>query len=780
MPRSRNRRKKSSKRPSHGPSRRRHRGGDEWIGGRLPAPFYVEDRDEPYRPHLVLWMDSHELVVGQELIEPEEDEDALARVLLTAMERPLVGPRRRPDAIRVANLSHAAPVGAVAGNRIPIRVAPTPELGEFLEVMARSMPVPNDGGNPSRSYLRGGRIPPETVAELFEAAELLYRTSPWTAMFDDRTLRLDIPAYEVEGACVSVIGNLGESRGILVFPSFAHYRAFVAASDPASGTEGGRLDLGTSWLSLSFERGADLPVLMRREVAEHAWPTAAAGAYPVVGRFDPDGVAVPLRPRDLRVAAATAVAVSRFFAAHREALERGEFDSASESYAVPGGVEVHVAAPDGPPWAAKGGLDPAAFEPAPGDDRRPHPLHELDHMLFQEIADFAMTSLGESLRGADRVFADASQSLELAAPWLVYHHRVNGETALEGYLRASPRPLTSLERDWLEAQRAAWLSVWEVFASDPGKGLSLRDLLTGEERFVHETKASTTLVLRDAVLGRVVNHAGGSLLGGVHPRPLPPREAAEVVRQARRRLRRRHLAPVGRLRDEAIGRYLIQRWEEAVDALDVQASTPRDLRNTDGDLLLLTTDHFRIEPSARPQVEAALATIEGVEPPAGDDSAYVFLPPPAAGLPQSRQDTIIGHARVTDTSPRLDTNSRERADALRARVEAACGGHIRFQAREHAGPTSDAAPLLPAAPAGGPGAEPPEEVLQEFKRRHYPEWPDHPLPALNGASPREAVRTAAGRDAVDTLLKEMENHEQRTAPRSAFDFSVLRGDLGIE
>ena len=45
-------------------------------------------------------------------------------------------------------------------------------------------------------------------------------------------------------------------------------------------------------------------------------------------------------------------------------------------------------------------------------------------------------------------------------------------------------------------------------------------------------------------------------------------------------------------------------------------------------------------------------------------------------------------------------------------------------------------------------------------------------------TPREAVRNADGRAAVDNLLKEMENHEQR-APGPAFDFTELRRDLGL-
>jgi len=56
--------------------------------------------------------------------------------------------------------------------------------------------------------------------------------------------------------------------------------------------------------------------------------------------------------------------------------------------------------------------------------------------------------------------------------------------------------------------------------------------------------------------------------------------------------------------------------------------------------------------------------------------------------------------------------------------------------------------------------------MRAYKSHHYEEWADHPLPALHGKTPREAMGTAAGRAAVDVLLKDFENHESttRTAP----------------
>ena len=775
MPRSRTR--KSGKRKRRPPSRVPGVGGrDEWIGGRLLPPFFVEDRDEPVRPELVIWMDSHGLVVGQELLSPEDEDGALARTLLEAFERPLVGPRRRPGTIRVADRYLAAEVRAAVGRRIPVRVAPTPELDELLDAMVESLS--SEGGIESRdeSYFENGRIPPETVAALFAAAESLHRASPWALVTDDQVLRLDIPTFEVEGACITIIGNLGESFGVLVFPSFAGYLVFAALADQSSRPEGGRPDFGTSWLALNFERGADLSASMRREVAAHGWPVAAADAYPHVARFDHDGTPYPTRPRDLEIAAATAAAFSRFFAAHRDLFERDEIEPVCESYTVLDGVEVRLTAPAGPLPLDGDGAELSASGPGPAGEGRPHPIHELDFALVTELEDFAFERFGDAWLGFVRDFEDPLIAVLLASPWSVFHHRVDRTTVLEAYLRSPPRVVSPVERGWLEAQRAAWLSVWEVVAVDPGKSLTLHDLLSGEERFVHESGASASLVLRDAVLGRVVDHAEGSFLCGMHPNPLPPWDASEVVRRARGRLRRRRKVPVGRLRDEAFGRYLIRRWEEAVDWLDARAGVMPELRNNDGDLLLLTTDHFRVEPAGRPAVEARLAAMEGVEPPADDgDPAYVFFPPGAA-QPDDGQRTVLGVARFTDTSLRVDSNSVERADALRARIEAACGDDIRHRAREHADPTSDAAPFPP--PGSAPAVPVPDEILHELKRRHYADWPDHPLPALDGMTPREAVRTADGRAAVDNLLKEMENQEQR-APGAAFDFSALRRALGL-
>ena len=120
---------------------------------------------------------------------------------------------------------------------------------------------------------------------------------------------------------------------------------------------------------------------------------------------------------------------------------------------------------------------------------------------------------------------------------------------------------------------------------------------------------------------------------------------------------------------------------------------------------------------------------------------------------------MVGRVEMSPTALRIETNSRARADALRERIEGACGSHIRHRAREHSDPFALAAASgnVPQPPA--PPSPEEERLVAELKARHYADWADQPLPALDNRTPRECARTAAGRAEVDLLLTDMEHRE---------------------
>ncbi|MBW1811547.1 MAG: DUF2384 domain-containing protein, partial [Deltaproteobacteria bacterium] len=169
--------------------------------------------------------------------------------------------------------------------------------------------------------------------------------------------------------------------------------------------------------------------------------------------------------------------------------------------------------------------------------------------------------------------------------------------------------------------------------------------------------------------------------------------------------------------------------------------------------------------------------------PGEKDRSYIFT---RAGNPMHKdwQNTMIGRAELGAGNLRLETNSIKRADILRQRIEAACGKMICHRAREHADslPGSLESENHDRSAQSMPEIPPKEaiELIRQYKEQYYADWTNHPLPALGGKTPRDAIRTKAGRNHVDLLIKDFENKEARAAAEQSFDFSSLRRSRCLE
>jgi hypothetical protein len=80
---------------------------------------------------------------------------------------------------------------------------------------------------------------------------------------------------------------------------------------------------------------------------------------------------------------------------------------------------------------------------------------------------------------------------------------------------------------------------------------------------------------------------------------------------------------------------------------------------------------------------------------------------------------------------------------------------------------------------------PPEvvaEALDQRIRQLYADWADQPLPALDGRTPREAIKTQEGLERVKFLLHTYEHGEMQQAKqqhRAAVSYEFLWRELGI-
>lgn len=316
---------------------------EEWVGGRRLMPSYIME-DKPYRPELVIWLDAtNNLILASEALEPGAPLSAEAELLATAMKTPMAGKPRRPTSIRVADSALAALLRGGLDPDVRIEVAETPELDRVIEIMSESFLRDDQDA----SYLEDGMVPPATMRRFFTAAAKLWKVAPWKHVYDSQLLRLDCPALDARNKVVSIIGNLGESFGVLVFDSLAGFAAMAERSDAHMAGKP-LIDLGTHIFAINFDRGSDIPKTMRREIDQHGWKVAHAHAYPRIQWIDPDRMLHPLTERDVVFATACAEAIAEFFARHGNDIAGGTFKQASERIALedlPGLPTVELTAP---------------------------------------------------------------------------------------------------------------------------------------------------------------------------------------------------------------------------------------------------------------------------------------------------------------------------------------------------------------------------------------------------------------------------------------------------
>lgn len=549
------------------PKKARREAALEWIGGRFAAPAFVTGEGEPYRPEMLIWLDdARGTVVYVEATDPRDGPASLGDALERAIAKPADGPKRRPTRVRVARSDDAAELRARFGRSLEVVHAPTPEVSvasdSYAAFSAREL-------GPDVWLDTFAPDAPE-VARFFEAARRLYEKAPWETLEAGEEIRVDVPALGVHGACASLLGATGESVGFLLFPSVLGLGAFVDACAESEDANAPPEDFGTTWLALDYDKSSDVPRELRKRIAAHGLPLAAPDAIPWPERLERDGASAPLSMRDLELLGAVANALAELAASHAEVVASLEpFSVTVEHTSYP---PVRLSLPYEQGTEGEEPAPPARLVPG-----RRSPAHDVDELLMLPLLEFAKERFGERSRRFTEDLEDRSESL--AVPWIQYVVEVEGRPVFEHFLDEHAERLAPAERAWLEAQRGAWLSFWEITRVEPGRSLTLRDLLSGETRVVAELAATHELPPRGVLCGRVVGYGDHAVLCGLHPRALGPAEADLAVQGARARLRKKRAPRVApeALRPHAVARVLVREWERAVAADDARRAAPPKL-----------------------------------------------------------------------------------------------------------------------------------------------------------------------------------------------------------
>ncbi|MEZ5293439.1 MAG: SEC-C metal-binding domain-containing protein [Vicinamibacterales bacterium] len=347
--------------------------------------------------------------------------------------------------------------------------------------------------------------------------------------------------------------------------------------------------------------------------------------------------------------------------------------------------------------------------------------------------------------------------------------------------RTDDWPTATLAQEWLAAQPLpvppdvalyvtqtvrSPMSVFAVEQVAPGVSVDVKDILTERSFHVLELTASRSLRPGDVIFTRVVTMDGASVMFGMAPRAAPPDWHLEVIDWRTATFKRR--VPT---RDD-LERYAIEIRDLYLDVRDALLNpAPPVLTNSDGDVLSLVTLTYELHapvaavyPLLRPlALLAGEAPAEEVETDADGTVVKAQLDWLKAGNRQhaSWKNTVLGTLALTEGRLVAEVNSDKRAKRLEREIAKRLGSMATRAGREVTDPVArilesrakdEARKGLRLVEPSTP-VEPEVAALEaEWRRRYSQEWLDTPVPALHGKTPRQAARSAAGRERLEALL----------------------------
>jgi hypothetical protein len=404
--------------------------------------------------------------------------------------------------------------------------------------------------------------------------------------------------------------------------------------------------------------------------------------------------------------------------------------------------------------------------------------------LLEGLTGFARQQVSESLADPDEAFCpgikEVMQKLGDSMhdmlwiniiEWLLFDKAVadDGRTNSDLYWSRNKLFLPGLQKKVLAMMREAEMGIFEVREVHPGRGFDLKRLGDGRLFQVVEMKASrsisrwTILACRLWVLDGV-HRLSGSMYW-FEPQQLP--HLLEEMDS---------LAPGGNDQRPSRERFSPEMCRLWIDPF----LHPREVRycNKDGDPLKFCQAIFAV--ADREALRQALLAQRSIM--IRDDGKGIL------GWYAKKKDvsggrTIMGTFQLLEGEMKFEANSEARFLRGMEFLRAQMGGMIRLKEEKRVPLEEmlDRSQDKPREPLEI-SKEEQEKVLAPILRKHYEKWPTTRLPALNGRTPRQAVRSKEGRQAVARLLKDFEMHAERMRLKGepSCDVSFLWQELGLD
>lgn len=363
------------------------------------------------------------------------------------------------------------------------------------------------------------------------------------------------------------------------------------------------------------------------------------------------------------------------------------------------------------------------------------------------------------------------------------------------YLKRRGWKETALNKAYFAALRDAPVSLFEVSDVQPGASMVLRDLLSDAAPVtVREKSATRTLKQWDRIAVRVVPERDHHVISGAL---LPFRaEAVDFLFAGLRdalKLKKRDALRLSRDQLMSCAPIFTAAW--LFIEID-HALTPAQpqFTNSDGDDVLFHDLRYPLASGVTQKAVAELLDrVKGFVPEGpkfwnwlaarkgrgGKAGGGVMLDTQMEGA------TVLGSLELKGKTLLVTVNSAERAAKVQTLIGAAAGNLLKsplttirtvdqMRADQRRDGPREEADEIPAEIA--------RQLMRDHLDKHYRETLDAPIPALGGKSPRQAIRTSAGREKVIDWLKTLENRSagHGEGPIAEYDFGWMWVELELQ
>jgi len=374
------------------------------------------------------------------------------------------------------------------------------------------------------------------------------------------------------------------------------------------------------------------------------------------------------------------------------------------------------------------------------------------------------------------------RNMPLFWPWFVFNWEYDpdpledgielegpsGRTVAELYAQEQGPKLDSFERGFIEAVNRKPYTFYEVLEVEPGRRILLQDVLSGSRISVHEHAGSHHVKPSDIVFGRAVIIDGIGMIVGLGSYVIPPGRKPMII-DLRAGLKAGGLT----VSDEVLNEFAFEIRELYLNIDRLLFTSPK-MCNTDGDpmeihkvvydidsaeaafeklvSLCVTTKAKELRKNVERDADGHIRRAEII----WDRKGYKGSP----GL----TSTMLGRIVIDGGRLTAEVNSARRAKTIRRKIEAKLGTCARFRIEEIRsldGMMNDEELMGRAAEHSAEQdalMQNPElrRHMADIFRKHWESWVDMQIPALGGRTPRDAIQSSDGIEAVEALLAEAE------------------------